>query len=76
MAKKAERVITNDGMESLGGVSNDAEVEYAAAIPYVVEVTIQGDAPLLFHRWSCDAVEAKSKAAKNSAVKKSDNVES
>jgi hypothetical protein len=44
--------------------------------PYRVAVTIEGDADLLFHRWNCEAVEAKAKAAKGSAAKKTDNVES
>jgi hypothetical protein len=44
--------------------------------PYRVEVTIEGDADLLFHRWNCEAVEAKAKAAKGSVAKKTDDVES
>lgn len=31
---------------------------------------------MLFHRWSCEAVEEKSKAAKGSKAKKTDNIES
>ncbi len=45
-------------------------------IPYVAEVTIQGVSDLLMHRWNCDAVEAKSKAKKGSAAKKTDDLES
>lgn len=45
-------------------------------IPYIAEVTIQGSADLLFHRWNCEAVEEKSKAKKGSAAKKSDDLES
>lgn len=54
-------------------LSNDA----APAImpPYMVEATIEGTSAILFHRWSCEDVEAKSKAAKNSAAKKTDNVD-
>lgn len=33
-------------------------------------------APILFHRWSCEAVAEKASAAKGSAAKKTDNVES
>lgn len=52
--------------------ASDLELEH----PYIVEADIQGVVPILFHRWNCDAVETKSKAAKGSAAKKSDNVES
>lgn len=44
--------------------------------PYAVAVTVQGSADFLFHRWNCEAVEEKSKAAKNSKGKKTDDVES
>ncbi len=57
-------------------VTNGGEDTIAAGYPYSVELTIEGSAPILFHRWNCDAVEAKSKAAKGSAAKKSDDVES
>lgn len=60
-----ERQVTNGGEEAI-----------ATGYPYIVEVTIEGAAPLLFHRWNCDAVEAKAKAAKGSAAKKSDDIES
>lgn len=49
-------------------------IEFSA--PYTVEVTVQGSADILFHRWNCEAVEAKAKAAKGSKAKKSDDVES
>jgi hypothetical protein len=39
-------------------------------------VTVEGCADLLFHRWNVEAVEAKSRAAKGSQEKKSDNIES
>ncbi|GEA17769.1 hypothetical protein [Moorella sp. E306M] len=58
---------------AVNNVSNDG----AAAImePYLVEVTIQGTADILFHRWSNEDVEAKANAAKNSTAKKTDNLE-
>jgi hypothetical protein len=56
--------------------TNDAAADIAFGEPYQVEITITGVAPMLFHRWSCDAVEEKAKAAKGSKAKKSDNVES
>lgn len=55
-------------------VSNDGES--SIEMPYIANVSIKGDAAILFHRWSCDGVEAKSKSAKNSKAKKTDDVES
>jgi len=54
-------------------VSNDGA--FNILVPYTVEVTITGSSKILFHRWSNEDVEAKAKAAKNSAAKKSDNLE-
>lgn len=44
--------------------------------PATYEVEIQGVSAILFHRWDVAAIEAKGKAKKNSAEKKTDNVES
>lgn len=44
--------------------------------PYSVEVTIEGTADLLFHRWNCESIAEKAGAAKGSKSKKSDDVES
>jgi hypothetical protein len=44
--------------------------------PYAVALTITGSSDLLFHRWNCEAVDAKAKAAKNSKAKKTDDIES
>jgi len=44
--------------------------------PYIADITIRGIAPILFHAWNNEAVEAKSRAPKNSLEKKSDNLES
>jgi len=57
-------------------VTNGGSDTIERSLPYAVEVTIRGEADLLFHRWNCEAVEAKSKAAKGSAAKKSDDIES
>ncbi|QDT34008.1 hypothetical protein [Thalassoglobus polymorphus] len=57
-------------------VTNGAKQTLDHSIPYRVELSICGDADLLFHRWNCEAVEAKAKAAKGSAAKKTDDVES
>ena len=62
--------------EVLANVSNGGGDTVESGIPYHLQVGIEGASPLLFHAWNCDAVSAKSKAAKNSAAKKSDNLES
>jgi hypothetical protein len=68
---------TTNRVKGLGpDVTNGGATEIERSIPYRVELTIRGEADILFHRWNCEAVEAKSKAAKGSAAKKSDNVES
>jgi len=56
--------------------SNDGAFSVELSMPYVVQVTLVGTAPFLFHRWSVDGVEAKAKAAKGSAAKKTDDLES
>ena len=42
----------------------------------IVSVKLEGVAKLLFHRYDCAAVEAKGKAGKGTAAKKTDNIES
>ena len=56
--------------------SNGGQVALDHSIPYIVRVKIQGVAPILFHRWNVEGVEAKAKAAKGSEAKKTDDVES
>jgi len=56
-------------------VTNGARDAVEAGIPYVVSVTIEGSADILFHRWNNEAVAAKAAAKKGSAEKKTDNVE-
>ena len=46
-------------------ISNGGKRIIDMTIPYRVEVEIKGEADLLFHRWNCEAVEAKAKAAKD-----------
>ena len=60
----------------LDPVSNGASLAIDLTAPYIARVTVQGTAPLLMHAWNCEAVEAKSRSAKNSAAKKLDNLES
>ena len=57
-------------------ISNGGKRIIDATIPYRVEVEIRGEADLLFHRWNCEAVEAKARSAKGSAAKKTDDIES
>jgi hypothetical protein len=64
-------------MRALGPeVTNGACRVIKTLAPFRAAVTIRGEADLLFHRWNCEAVEAKAKASKGSAAKKSDDVES
>lgn len=57
-------------------VTNGAKAVIDSSVPYIANVQIVGVADLLFHRWNCEAVEAKGKAAKGSKAKKSDDIES
>lgn len=66
----------DDELTALSPVSNSAEFTVAMSEPYVVSVDLEGTSALLFHRWQCESVEAKAKAAKGSAAKKTDDVES
>lgn len=64
-------------VKALGGdVSNSGEETIVQDAPYSVEVKIEGDSAILFHRWQSDSVEAKANAAKGSKAKKTDDVES
>ena len=60
----------------ISAVSNDAAAQINLEAPYSVAIAITGSADLIFHRWSCDSIEAKSKAKKNSEAKKTDDIES
>ena len=67
----------NTEAKALGGdVSDSGNIDIETEIPYTASIRIEGDSSILFHRRQSDAVEAKAKAAKGSAAKKSDNVES
>jgi hypothetical protein len=63
-------------LNAIEPVSNDANKIISFEQPYAAEIEVIGTAPFLYHRWSCEAVEAKSKAAKGSKAKKEDDVES
>lgn len=57
-------------------VTNGATPAIDLTKPYIARIGIVGSAPLLFHAWNTEAVAAKASAAKNSAAKKEDNIES
>ena len=65
-------------LSAIGGSvpTNGAEQTIEMTQPYTVNVTVEGSADFLFHRWNCEAVEEKAKAAKGSKAKKTDDVES
>jgi hypothetical protein len=72
MAITTKRITEIGGETPTNGARNGIELQ----IPYRVEVEIEGVSPILFHRWNCESVAEKAKAAKGSASKKSDDVES
>lgn len=57
-------------------VSNGGEQAIVVGGPYRVGVQLCGTADMLFHRWNAEGVEEKAKAKKNSAAKKTDDIES
>jgi len=70
---KSPQKITEIGGES---PTNGAEEILSLQKPYRVLVEIEGNCPLLFHRWNNESVAAKAKAKKGSAEKKTDDIES
>lgn len=71
MATKAKAAVTE-----IEPVTNGAEEMIGDLAPYTAIIRLRGSCDLLFHRWNCEAVEEKSKAAKGSKAKKTDNIES
>lgn len=71
-------VATKTRLNAIGGETptNGAKEGIESGIPYRAEVTIEGTAALLYHRWNCESVESKARAKKGSAEKKTDNLES
>ena len=63
-------------LKVVSGTTDGGNEAIETGLPYAVHVTLEGASDLLFHRWNCEAVEEKSKAAKNSKAKKEDNIES
>lgn len=65
-----------NNLKVVSEVTNGGKKAIEDGLPYAVNVSVQGASDLLFHRWNCESVDAKSKAAKNSKAKKEDDVES
>lgn len=63
-------------LEGYEPTTNGAEEIISFEQPYVARVTVEGACPILFHGWNNASVEEKSKAAKGSKAKKTDDVES
>jgi hypothetical protein len=65
-------------MGEIGGEvpSNGAADTIAYSEPYTATFKIEGVTDLLFRAWNAESVEAKSKAAKGSKAKKTDDLES
>lgn len=61
---------------NIGPVSSGANESIEAGQPYSVAITVVGSSDMLLHRWNCESVAGKSRAAKNSKAKKTDDVES
>ncbi|MDB5069638.1 MAG: hypothetical protein JWM87_749 [Candidatus Eremiobacteraeota bacterium] len=61
---------------ALAPVSAGADHAIALSEPYVARIVVQGTAPFLFHAYNVESVEEKGRAAKGSAAKKSDDLES
>jgi hypothetical protein len=70
MARAKAKVI------ELSDPTNGGEEAIEFSVPYAVSITLEGVSDLLFHRWNCEAVSAKASAAKGSAAKKTDDIES
>jgi hypothetical protein len=61
---------------AISPVSNDGLDTIQTTMPYAVSFTIKGTSALLFHRWSVESIAEKAAAAKGSAAKRTDDVES
>lgn len=70
------RKTTTPALDALESPNNDGEAFIDLTRPYQATVTIVGTAALLCHRWSDESVAAKARAAKGSAAKKTDDIES
>jgi len=68
--------MAKSNLKVVSEVTNGGKSAIEQGFPYAVSITATGAADLLFHRWNCESVDAKSKASKNSAAKKTDDIES
>jgi hypothetical protein len=66
----------NEKLELKGDVSNEGQNTIDLSKPYRAEIVIKGTSDILFHKWSCEGVEAKANASKGSKAKKTDDIES
>lgn len=62
-------------LHALEPTTNDAALLIEFEQPYLIDFRIEGVAPLIFHRWSCEDVAEKANAQKGSRAKKTDNIE-
>ena len=63
-------------LKSVNEKTNGGKTAIEAGMPYIATFELQGSSDFLFHRWNCESINEKAKAAKNSKAKKSDDVES
>ena len=56
--------------------TNGAKEDVEQGTPYIARISLTGISDILFHRWNCESIDEKAKAAKGSAAKKTDNIES
>lgn len=61
----------------IGGAvpSNGAKTSIEMEVPYVAEITIQGSADFLYHKWNVEQIAEQSAAKKGSAIRKTDDLE-
>ena len=82
--KRAGQDTSVSGLEMLGTeteIGGDVPTNGGAAIiaytePYIAQAVLVGISDFLFHRWNPDAVREKSRAAKGSKAKNTDDLES
>jgi hypothetical protein len=63
-------------LKAVNEKTNGGKSAIEAGLPYVATFELQGASDFLFHRWNCEAIDEKAKAAKNSKAKKTDDLES
>lgn len=68
--------MAKSNLKVVSETTNGGKSAIEQGLPYAISVKVQGASDMLFHRWNCEAVSAKASAAKNSAAKKNDDVES